>query len=99
MLKDDTPDTGCGLKAFPRDVFMALPYFDHMHRFLPALVQRAGGKVVSVAVSHRSRTQGQSHYGTLDRLKVGIVDMLGVMWLQRRSRLQVIAQDPLKDET
>ncbi len=85
LLGDNTPDTGCGLKTFSRDLFLELPYFDHMHRFLPALVQRAGGKVVSVAVNHRPRLAGVSKYGTWQRLWVGIVDMFGVMWLQRRA--------------
>ncbi|MBW2108528.1 MAG: glycosyltransferase family 2 protein [Deltaproteobacteria bacterium] len=89
LLHDETPDTGCGLKVFSRDLFMDLPAFDHMHRFLPALVQRAGGRVVSVEVNHRPRRHGRSHYRTLDRLWVGIVDLLGVMWLIRRN---VIAQ-------
>jgi dolichol-phosphate mannosyltransferase len=87
MLKDRTPDTGCGLKLFERDTFLSLPYFDHMHRFLPALVLRAGGDVVSVPVGHRSRTRGTSHYGIHNRLWTGIVDMLGVMWLTRRARV------------
>jgi len=84
LLGDATPDTGCGLKLFPRALFLSLPAFDHMHRFLPALVLRQGGRVVSRPVNHRPRTRGQSNYGTLDRLAVGIVDILGVMWLQRR---------------
>lgn len=87
LLGDATPDTGCGLKLFGRDDFLALPYFDHMHRFLPALVRRAGGQVESVHVGHRPRAHGQSHYGIHNRLWVGLVDMLGVMWLQRRARL------------
>jgi len=87
LLRDHTPDTGCGLKVFPRDLFLELPYFDHMHRFLPALVQRAGGKVVSVEVNHRPRLAGISKYGTWQRLWVGIVDMFGVIWLQRRAFL------------
>lgn len=86
LLNDATPDTGCGLKLFPRDVFLQLPYFDHMHRFLPALVQRNGGRTVSVEVNHRSRTRGISKYGVHNRLWVGIVDLFGVMWLQRRVR-------------
>ena len=86
MLKDRTPDTGCGLKLFERDTFLSLPYFDHMHRFLPALVMRAGGDVVSVPVRHRPRTQGRSHYGIHNRLWTGIVDMIGVMWLTRRAK-------------
>lgn len=86
LLNDATPDTGCGLKLFPRAVFLELPYFDHMHRFLPALVQRNGGRSVSVEVNHRPRTRGASKYGVHNRLWVGIVDLLGVMWLQRRMR-------------
>lgn len=86
LLRDSTPDTGCGLKVFYRETFMALPWFDHMHRFLPSLVQRGGGRVLSVEVSHRQRQHGASHYGTLDRLRVGIVDLLGVAWLQRRNK-------------
>ncbi len=85
LLKDHTPDTGCGLKLFSRELFLRLPYFDHMHRFLPALTQRAGGTVVSVEVHHRPRLAGVSKYGTWQRLWVGIVDMFGVMWLQRRA--------------
>jgi dolichol-phosphate mannosyltransferase len=92
MLKDSTPDTGCGLKLFSREVFLDLPYFDHMHRFLPALVIRRGGRVVSVPVNHRPRERGVSNYGTLDRLMVGIVDLFGVMWLQRRAKRPVIEQ-------
>ena len=87
FLQDQTPDTGCGLKLLARDLFLSLPYFDHMHRFLPALVLRAGGRVLSVPVNHRPRTEGQSHYGIHDRLWSGILDMLGVAWLMRRSRL------------
>lgn len=87
LLGDATPDTGCGLKVFSREVYLELPYFDHMHRFLPALIRRAGYDLVSVEVNHRHRTRGVSKYGTLDRLAVGIVDLLGVMWLQRRARV------------
>ena len=86
LLRDATPDTGCGLKVFPREAFLELPHFDHMHRFLPALFIRAGGRVVSVPVNHRPRTRGASKYGTLDRLWVGIFDLVGVAWLQRRWR-------------
>jgi dolichol-phosphate mannosyltransferase len=92
FLKDHTPDTGCGLKVVARDVFLALPAFDHMHRFLPALVLRAGGRVLSVPVNHRPRTRGRSHYGIHNRLWTGIVDMLGVAWLMRRSRLPVAVE-------
>jgi dolichol-phosphate mannosyltransferase len=93
MLQDDTPDTGCGLKLFSRDAFLDLPYFDHMHRFLPALIKRRGGLILSVPVSHRQRSHGQSNYGTIDRLLVGIVDIFGVAWLQRRSKLPQIKKD------
>lgn len=84
MLGDHTPDTGCGLKLFEREAFLAIPHFDHMHRFLPALFVRAGGRVVSVEVGHRPRTRGRSHYGLFNRLWVGIVDLFGVLWLIRR---------------
>lgn len=90
MLRDATPDTGCGLKVFSRADFLDLPRFDHMHRFLPALFIRAGGRVVSVPVRHRPRAAGQSHYGTLDRLWVGVFDLMGVYWLQRRGLLPEI---------
>jgi dolichol-phosphate mannosyltransferase len=86
LLRDATPDTGCGLKVFRRDLFLDLPYFDHMHRFLSALVLRQGGQIISVPVSHRPRTRGRSKYGVHNRLWVGIVDMLGVAWLQRREK-------------
>ena len=84
LLGDATPDTGCGLKVFRRADFVELPAFDHMHRFLPALFIRAGGRVVSVPVGHRPRTRGASKYGTLDRAWVGMFDLVGVAWLQRR---------------
>ncbi|WP_240704158.1 glycosyltransferase family 2 protein [Cobetia marina] len=87
LLHDDTPDTGCGIKVTRRDVFLRLPYFDHMHRFLPALVRAQGGKVQSLPVRHRERVAGVSKYGFFDRLWVGISDIIGVMWLVRRSRL------------
>lgn len=97
LLGDATPDTGCGLKLFARDDFLALPYFDHMHRFLPALVRRAGGTVESVPVAHRPREFGQSHYGIHNRLWVGLVDILGVMWLQRRARVPLVERLSAKD--
>ncbi|EPC03934.1 hypothetical protein L861_01140 [Litchfieldella anticariensis FP35 = DSM 16096] len=90
LLGDATPDTGCGLKIIKRDTFLALPYFDHMHRFLPALVQSQGGRCLSLPVNHRPRRAGRSHYGLHDRLWVGLVDLLGVMWLCRRSRLPIM---------
>ncbi len=96
MLRDDTPDTGCGLKLFNKAAFLDLPYFDHMHRFLPALIKRAGGQIRSVHVSHRNREFGKSNYGTLDRLMVGIVDLFGVAWLQRRAKLPVILDEETK---
>ena len=95
LLKDKTPDTGCGLKVFARETFLLLPNFDHVHRFLPALVMRNGGAVVSVPVHHRARERGKSKYGLHNRLWVGIVDLFGVAWLQRRVRLPVI--DPNSD--
>lgn len=97
LLGDATPDTGCGLKLFAREDFLALPYFDHMHRFLPALVRRAGGTVESVRVAHRPREHGKSHYGIHNRLWVGLVDILGVMWLQRRARVPVVERLSAKD--
>ncbi len=90
LLHDATPDTGCGLKVFPRELFLRLPAFDHMHRYLPALVLRQGGRVVSEAVNHRHRTRGVSNYGTLDRLAVAFFDLVGVIWLQRRWKRPVV---------
>ncbi|WP_243040510.1 glycosyltransferase family 2 protein [Dyella sedimenti] len=92
MLRDDTPDTGCGLKLFEREVFLRLPYFDHMHRYLPALVKRAGFKSTSVPVGHRPRTAGTSKYGMLDRLWVGIADLRGVAWLMRRGKVTQVEE-------
>lgn len=86
MLKDETPDTGCGIKLFEREAFLDLPYFDHMHRYLPALMQRAGWKTVSVPVNHRHRTSGVSKYNNLNRALVGVRDLRGVAWLITRSR-------------
>ena len=94
MLRDDTPDSGCGLKVFSRDVFLRLPYFDHMHRFLPALVRREGYRIQSHDVNHRPRTLGRSKYGVFNRLWVGIVDLFGVMWLNRRIRRPEIIEEP-----
>jgi dolichol-phosphate mannosyltransferase len=92
MLRDDTPDTGCGIKLFERDAFLDLPYFDHMHRYLPALMQRAGWKTVSVPVNHRHRTAGVSKYTNLGRALVGIRDLRGVAWLIARSRRTVVGE-------
>ncbi len=86
LLRDETPDTGCGIKLFERDAFLDLPYFDHMHRYLPALMQRAGWQVRSVPVNHRARGTGVSKYNNLNRALVGIADLRGVGWLIRRSK-------------
>jgi dolichol-phosphate mannosyltransferase len=86
VLRDGTRDTGCGLKAFRRDLFLALPYFDGLHRFLPALVRREGCDIGYVDVVDRSRGTGVSNYGLWDRLWVGILDLAGVWWLIRRKK-------------
>jgi dolichol-phosphate mannosyltransferase len=86
VLKDGTRDTGCGLKAFRRDLFLSLPYFDALHRFLPALVRREGLEVGYVDVVDRLRRHGVSNYGLWDRLWVGILDLTGVWWLIRRRK-------------
>lgn len=86
LLQDQTPDTGCGIKLFERAVFLDLPYFDHMHRYLPALVKRAGFEVLSVPVNHRPRGAGVSKYNNLQRAWVGLADLRGVAWLIRRSK-------------
>ncbi len=93
LLHDGTPDTGCGIKVFDRAVFMDLPRFDHMHRFMPALFQREGFAVVSVPVNHRERTRGRSKYGLHNRLWVGIVDLFGVMWLIRRASPRIPTEE------
>ena len=92
MLRDDTPDTGCGIKLFERAAFLDLPYFDHMHRYLPALMQRAGWKTVSVPVNHRPRSAGVSKYNNLNRALVGIADLRGVAWLIRRAKVTRIEE-------
>ena len=86
ILKDGTRDTGCGLKVFRRDVYLALPYFDALHRFMPALVKREGYEIAHVDVVDRPRHAGRSNYGMFDRLWVGILDLFGVWWLLRRRR-------------
>ena len=93
LLGDGTPDTGCGLKVFSRVAFNAMPAFDHMHRFLPTLMLRLGGRVLSVPVNHRSRLEGVTKYGLFDRLGVGIVDLFGVWWLKRRAARPEIESD------
>jgi dolichol-phosphate mannosyltransferase len=86
LLGDNANDTGCGLKVFKRDAFLALPYFDHMHRYLIALMLREGFEVRFMPVNHRPRGKGRSKYGVVDRALVGISDLFGVMWLKRRFR-------------
>ena len=85
LLKDTHPDSGCGIKIVDREVFLRLPFFNHMHRFMSVLVRREGGVVIEVPVGHRAREQGNSKYGILDRLLVGISDIMGVMWLLSRT--------------
>lgn len=86
ILKDGTRDTGCGMKAFRRDVFLSMPYFDGLHRFLPALVRREGFDIAYVDVIDRPRHSGVSNYGFFDRLWIGIMDLAGVWWLIRRKK-------------
>ena len=94
VLRDGTRDTGCGLKAFPREVFLSLPYFDGLHRFLPALVKREGYAIGYVDVVDRPRGAGVSNYGLFDRLWVGILDLAGVWWLiRRKKRVPEILED------
>ena len=93
VLKDGTRDTGCGLKAFRRDLFLALPYFDALHRFLPALIRREGFDIGYVDVVDRPRHSGVSNYGFFDRLWVGILDLAGVWWLIRRKKRVVQSRE------
>ena len=93
MLNDGAADIGCGLKAFRRDAYLALPYFDHMHRYLAALMLREGYKVQYVPVGHRPRLHGRSKYGVWDRLSEGVADIFGVLWLQRRARTPLDAME------
>ena len=90
LLRDRTPDTGCGLKVFRRETYLRLPFFDHQHRFLPALFLREGLEVRSIPVRHRPRVRGRSKYGLNNRLWVGITDLFGVMWLMHRMKHPVI---------
>jgi dolichol-phosphate mannosyltransferase len=92
MLRDATPDTGCGIKLFEREAFLDLPYFDHMHRYLPALMQRAGWQTISVPVNHRHRTTGVSKYNNLNRALVGMRDLRGVAWLIKRSKRTAVRE-------
>ncbi len=94
VLRDGTRDTGCGLKAFRRDVFLNLPYFDGLHRFLPALVRRDGYAIGYIDVVDRPRASGVSNYGLWDRLWVGILDLTGVWWLiRRKKRVPEVSED------
>ena len=93
ILKDGTRDTGCGLKGFRREVFLALPYFDGLHRFLPALVRREGFEIVYVDVIDRPRRSGVSNYGFFDRLWVGLMDLAGVWWLIHRKKSKPVATE------
>lgn len=86
LLADGAADTGCGLKAFRREAFLALPYFDHLHRYLPALMLREGYDIAFMPVSHRPRRSGASKYSNLGRAAAGIVDLFGVAWLKARTR-------------
>ena len=97
-MQDDCPDTACGLKVIPRDLYLALPYFDSQHRYLPALVRRYGFEVVNVPVDDRPRLSGSSKYTNLRRAAVGIVDLLGVYWLLRRISVGVPPVDRDGDE-
>jgi dolichol-phosphate mannosyltransferase len=92
LLRDETPDTGCGIKLFERAAFLDLPYFDHMHRYLPALMKRAGWRSVSVPVNHRERSTGVSKYNNLGRAWVGLDDLRGVGWLIKRSKVTCIEE-------
>jgi dolichol-phosphate mannosyltransferase len=93
ILRDGTRDTGCGLKAFRRDVFLAMPYFDGLHRFLPALMRREGYEIAYVNVTDRPRHSGVSNYGFFDRLWIGIMDLAGVWWLIRRKKPTPVATE------
>ena len=93
ILRDGTRDTGCGLKAFRREVFLAMPYFDGLHRFLPALVRREGFAIAYVDVKDRPRRSGVSNYGFFDRLWIGIMDLAGVWWLIRRKKPTPVATE------
>jgi len=93
LLNDSTPDTGCGLKLIEREAFLRLPYFDHMHRFIPALIQRHNGRMIVQPVNHRPRAAGVSKYGNIDRALVGILDLFGVWWLVKRNGLHLEPQE------
>ena len=98
ILNDGTRDTGCGLKAFPREVFLSMPYFDGLHRFLPALVRREGFEIAYVDVIDRPRHSGVSNYGFFDRLWIGIMDLAGVWWLIRRKKPTPVVTEVVSDD-
>ncbi|MGB2166560.1 MAG: glycosyltransferase [Candidatus Puniceispirillales bacterium] len=93
LLGDSHPDSGCGIKVFDRALFLRMPYFNHIHRFMPILAKREGAEVLAVPVSHAARQIGNSKYGNLDRLLVGIADIRGVRWLMRRSPKMLETQE------
>ncbi|MFB9221701.1 glycosyltransferase family 2 protein [Paracoccus cavernae] len=95
LLGDGVSDSGCGLKAFPREVYLNLAFFDHIHRFMPAMIKREGWTVVTVPVTHAERASGRSNYNNFQRARVGAVDLLGVAWLMRRRRLPVVRDLPM----
>ena len=96
LLKDNHPDSGCGIKVFHKDLFLRLPYFDHMHRFLSALAHREGAKILEFNVKHRERQIGVSNYTNLGRLIVGISDILGVIWLRKRMPKNKVSKEIYK---
>ena len=98
LLADTHPDSGCGIKILPRELFIQLPFFNHMHRFMPSLVRRHGGVVLGVPVAHRPRMVGVSKYRILDRLLVGVSDVLGVVWLLRRAPEQAGVSEIMKSK-
>ena len=98
ILRDGTRDTGCGLKAFRREVFLMMPYFDGLHRFLPALVRREGYDIAYVEVTDRPRRSGVSNYGFFDRLWIGIMDLAGVWWLIRRKKPTPVVTEVMSND-
>jgi dolichol-phosphate mannosyltransferase len=98
ILRDGTRDTGCGLKAFRREVFLMMPYFDGLHRFLPALMRREGYEIAYVDVIDRPRHSGVSNYGFFDRLWIGIMDLAGVWWLIRRKKPTPVATEVISND-
>jgi glycosyltransferase involved in cell wall biosynthesis len=92
FLHDGVPDTGCGLKLFPKSTFLKLPWFDHAHRFIPALIKGLNGEIAVVEVNHRARTAGVSKYTAWNRAWAGVIDMIGVMWLIHRTRVPRITE-------